>query len=256
MSIGIYKVTSPSGKTYIGQSVDIERRFKHYANLNNIKGQIKVYHSMKKYGYENHTFEMIEECTLDELDSREIYWISYYQSNIIGLNISEGGNTLGKLNKGKKRSEETKQKISATKKQNPRILTQNVIETCRQASTTTKPVYQYDLDGNYVNHYVSINEAARQLGIRNDGISACLRKKQNTAYGYQWFYEIQSSVSPVNKYNKPETWIGNRNLTIDDKIDEIISLYNQGNNITEISYMFNVHRDVIKKRIKENDNLN
>ena len=90
MSIGIYKVTSPSGKTYIGQSVDIERRFKHYANLNNIKGQIKVYHSMKKYGYENHTFEMIEECTLDELDSREIYWISYYQSNIIGLNISEG----------------------------------------------------------------------------------------------------------------------------------------------------------------------
>lgn len=47
--IGIYKITSPSGKIYIGQSVNIERRFLDYKKSLK-KSQIKLYNSIKKYG--------------------------------------------------------------------------------------------------------------------------------------------------------------------------------------------------------------
>jgi len=41
MSIGIYKITSPKGKTYIGQSINIEKRFKEHKNSINKKQTIK-----------------------------------------------------------------------------------------------------------------------------------------------------------------------------------------------------------------------
>ena len=50
--IGIYKITSPSGKIYIGQSKDIEKRFKAYKNLK-CKGQPYIYRSLLKYGSGN-----------------------------------------------------------------------------------------------------------------------------------------------------------------------------------------------------------
>jgi hypothetical protein len=252
MSIGIYKITSPSNKVYIGQSVDIERRFKHYKNIDGIKGQKKVYYSIQKYGYENHKFEIIEECFLDELNSKEIYWMEFFQSISLGLNICEGGNNFGRINKGVKRSESVKVKISCTKKLNPRVNTPDMIQNCRNASTTKKPIYQYTLKGEFIKEWESINEASRKLNIRNDGISGCLRKQQRTAYGYQWFYTLQDKVLPITEYSKPSKWIGNRNIKIDNRINEILEMYSKGINITQISKKFRVHRDVIKNRIKNN----
>lgn len=46
--IGIYKITSPSGKIYIGQSINIEKRWEKYQKyIENIKNQIKLYNSLK-----------------------------------------------------------------------------------------------------------------------------------------------------------------------------------------------------------------
>jgi hypothetical protein len=251
MSIGIYKITSPSNKIYIGQSINIERRIKQYKLLKEIKKCKKIYFSIKKYGYKNHKFEVVEYCCKEKLNEREIYWIDFYDSVNKGLNISYGGNSVGSVNKGKKRSKKTKQKISKTKKLNPRKYTQEMIKTLRDSSTTSKKVYQYDLKGNFIKEYPSINEAARQMNVKNDGISACLRKKQNTAYGYQWFYTLQDNVNEMDARKKPDTWVGNRNVDIDNKVNEIIKLYLEGNNVTQIAKMFNVHRDVIKIRLKE-----
>ena len=77
MSIGIYKITSPSGKIYIGQSINIIKRFKNYKCLS-CKDQPIIYNSFKKHGVENHIFEIIEECTIEQLDEREIYWKQHY----------------------------------------------------------------------------------------------------------------------------------------------------------------------------------
>lgn len=104
--IGIYKITSPTGRIYIGQSIDIERRRKMYVN-NHCKKQQKLYASLCKYGFSEHDFEVIEECEWDLLNEREEYWIEFYGTfnSDLGLNLSSGG-----LNK--RVSEETKLKIS------------------------------------------------------------------------------------------------------------------------------------------------
>lgn len=70
---GIYKITSPTGKVYIGQALNIRHRLKRYFRLE-CKRQYKLYNSFIKYGVENHKFEVIEECEVDNLFCRERYW--------------------------------------------------------------------------------------------------------------------------------------------------------------------------------------
>lgn len=82
--IGIYKITSPSGKIYVGQSVNIEKRFRQYESMTNMKSQTRLVRSFKKYGSKNHVFGIIEECKLSELNQRERYWQEHY--NVIGSN--------------------------------------------------------------------------------------------------------------------------------------------------------------------------
>lgn len=80
---GIYKITSPSNKIYIGQSINIESRIKKYIS-HNCKLQKRLYRSIKKYGWDNHFFEIVEQCDKEELNTRERYWQEYY--NCIGPN--------------------------------------------------------------------------------------------------------------------------------------------------------------------------
>jgi group I intron endonuclease len=107
----IYKITNPNGKIYIGCTIDWKRRFSEYRRLSMV-GQRKLYNSLKKYGYENHVFEIIEECDEIMLHEREIYYINYYNCITEGLNIRLG-NRNGRL------TEETKQKISESLKGRP-----------------------------------------------------------------------------------------------------------------------------------------
>ena len=79
--IGIYKITSPSNKIYIGQSKDIERRFQQYQS-NSCRTQIRLVHSFNKYGIDNHIFEILEECEKSELNIKERYYQDYY--DVIG----------------------------------------------------------------------------------------------------------------------------------------------------------------------------
>lgn len=80
MKTGIYKITSPYGQVYIGQSVDIEKRFMQHRR-NNTKGHSKLKSSFNYHGSYNHVFEIIEECNFDDLNEREMYWFNYYSNN-------------------------------------------------------------------------------------------------------------------------------------------------------------------------------
>lgn len=108
--IGIYKITSPSGKIYIGQGIDLELRFKRYKRLA-CKKQIKLYNSFLKYGYINHKIEIIEFCNEEELNIRERYYQDLYDV-LKGLNCRL---TTIKDHSGKM-SEESKQKMSKSHK--------------------------------------------------------------------------------------------------------------------------------------------
>lgn len=128
--IGIYKITNPKGAIYIGSSKEVDVRIKRYKNLK-CKSQPKIYNSLKKYGVENHVFEVIKECDLDELYKYENYYGLLYNvlDRNLGLNciIPNSGDIKLKLSKenlenrskaqlGKKASIEAKLKMSLSQK--------------------------------------------------------------------------------------------------------------------------------------------
>ena len=100
---GIYKITSPNGKVYIGESVNLKNRCKFYLSPNRIKKQRSIYNSLIKYGVDNHIFEIIEFCDSVNLKERERHFQEFYNSVNNGLNCFYSSTT----NKLKKHSEET-----------------------------------------------------------------------------------------------------------------------------------------------------
>lgn len=92
----IYKITNPKGRVYIGQTVNLWRRFRSYRSLHiSIKSQVKLYKSLTKYGFDNHIFEVLKICTKDQLNLLEKEYIELYSSTTKrGLNCLGGGKNL------------------------------------------------------------------------------------------------------------------------------------------------------------------
>lgn len=88
---GIYKITNKiNQKAYIGQSIDIQRRWRVHKNYpKNTK--YPLYLAFEKYGLNNFTFEVIEECDCQELDDKEIYYIKIFNTYYNGYNQTTGG---------------------------------------------------------------------------------------------------------------------------------------------------------------------
>lgn len=122
--IGIYKVTSPSKRVYIGQSVEIEKRFTAYKRLE-CKKQIRLYSSLLKYGFEKHKFEIVIECGITELNELERYYQDLFECvGIRGLNcrLTMSSDRNGSL------SYETKRKLSEANKGKTHMLGKNHTE--------------------------------------------------------------------------------------------------------------------------------
>ena len=111
--IGIYKIENlNNGKIYIGQSNDIERRFYEHKTKGKTS-RIPLDTEIQKEGVSSFSYEIIEECSIEELNQKETYWINFYQSNIDGYNKNEGGlsNLIGSQNPKAKLTEEDVIKI-------------------------------------------------------------------------------------------------------------------------------------------------
>jgi group I intron endonuclease len=225
---GIYSITSPSGKIYIGQSTDIEKRLYYYQTCwKHVGKQRKLYASFKKYGVENHIFDIVEECNLEILDKREIFYIDLFESTVKGLNIKLGGiggkqtqetkDRIGESNrgiprpktseqieklKGQSRTDETKlkmsiagknrnitwgDKISEVKKKNPYKYTEEDKEKMR--ANHGVPILQFTKDNQFVKEYHSAKQAERETGVKNDNICCCLKGKSKSAGGFIWRYK-------------------------------------------------------------------
>jgi group I intron endonuclease len=76
--ICVYKITSPSGKIYIGSSVNYKRRLTQYKGTG-AKTQTILYNSFAKHGFDNHVFEIVELCTKENVLERELYYGSLYK---------------------------------------------------------------------------------------------------------------------------------------------------------------------------------
>lgn len=175
----VYKHTNLiNNKCYIGiTSLDINYRWRKNGEAYIRKNKNgKFYHqkfaaAINKYGWDNFKHEIIEEgfFTKNEIEEREIYWISYYDSFNNGYNTTEGGNislwTQTEL--GKTIVSVAIKKLWQDKEYNRK---------------NTNPVKCIEND--YI--FQSANEASILLQIDGTGIRACCRGKQKTAAGYHW----------------------------------------------------------------------
>lgn len=131
---GIYKITSPSGRVYIGQSWNIKKR---WANHKGINGNTILNNSFKKYGVNCHVFEIVHELPFDVSQNtmdvyEQLYMGAYRDCGIDLLNIVEGGGGM----KGFKHSPETRAKLS--KLATGRIQTDEAKEKNRQSQLGRK----------------------------------------------------------------------------------------------------------------------
>ena len=91
---GIYKITNQENKMcYIGQSVDVSKRWKDHAKcglgIDAPQGN-KLYKDMQAYGIWNFSWELLEKCPKEELNAKERYYIELYQSKDYGYNTVKG----------------------------------------------------------------------------------------------------------------------------------------------------------------------
>jgi group I intron endonuclease len=215
--VGIYKITSPSNRVYIGQSVNIEKRLNRYKRMSvKTKGQTKVWRSLVKYGAENHKYEVIEECDICLLNKRERYWQEFYDcvDNGLNCNYTKTSDKSGKVSKetlkrmskaqkgnsnwlGRNHTEESKEKIR--KKAIGRKFSKEVnLSKGRKGRVSnnkgkfgidapkSKKIAQYSKSGELIKVWDCGLDIKRELGFSNSNISSCCNGKLNTSSGYIW----------------------------------------------------------------------
>ncbi len=193
----IYKYTSPSGKIYIGQTINEQKRRNTFLNINLRYGGLKIDNARKKYLPENFSYEVIYEewfintdDSISVLDEKEIYYISLYNSYKEGYNSTLGGYT----STGFYPNEETRIKMSESAKKvvHTEEWSQNISKGLKgykqtkehtekiNATKKRKKVNKFDLEGNLLCSYESIKEAADANHTTRNRISEVIHNIKKT----------------------------------------------------------------------------
>lgn len=212
----IYKIVNDiNNKIYVGQTINsIEERFKEHKNDSKRRKteQRPLYRAMNKYGTEHFHIELIEECENDKLQEREIYWIAYYRGYEDGYNATHGGDgrTLYDHEAIKQellknpRPKQVAEKFGCCKDIVIDIAHQYGIQSINDGQNnflaSSKIVYQYSKDNQFIQSFPSVAEAAKwcyengkckelNSGVRGHIVDVCNNKpKRKSAYGYIWKY--------------------------------------------------------------------
>ena len=194
--IGIYKITSPSGKIYIGQSQNIEKR-KYYYQKKCSKSQPKLHNSILKYGFENHKFEIVEECDVELLNERERFYQDLY--NVLsdnGLNLCltktndkvlirgveyRKNASIAQKNKCKSVNLRQSKTLSNNKENNKRLFLAN------EKRKIKIGVFDFNSDEK-IEEFSSIRECSRILGFDRKSIKMSCDNIYPYAYGFKFKY--------------------------------------------------------------------
>lgn len=217
--IGIYKITSPSNRVYIGQSIDIEKRFIGYKRMyvKNQK-QTRLYRSFLKYGVNNHNFEIVCQCNELELNNYERYYQDLYECIDNGMNciLTKTNDRSGKMSEesklkmsvslkgkqiwlGKKHSQESKDKIRLAHLGRKHSDEVNKSKGRKGRLSEKKGIYskhpscvkvlQLDLESNLIKEWDCLMDIKRELGYHVGNVSSCLKGKLKTYKSFKWEYK-------------------------------------------------------------------
>ena len=91
---GIYKLTHiESGISYVGQAKDIKERWVTHVKCSlgiDTPVTSQLYAFTREQGIDNFTFEILEKCSVNELNEKEKFYIDLYQTYDFGLNATKG----------------------------------------------------------------------------------------------------------------------------------------------------------------------
>ena len=217
----IYKYTSPSGKSYIGQTTnEAYRRRMWFNNGRYTGGRSKIDRARKKYGVNNFVYEILFkkdyatiEIATEELNKLESYFIGLFDTYRHGYNSTLGGdgtrgykldelakNKISFATKGKKKSKEFSNKMSAIHKGRP------MSEAAKKKLSNSKKnngnkIVQYDLQGNYIRTWDNIDIVSKTFNVSRESIAGCCRGKSKSAHGFIWKYS--QTGEPVLVLPKP-----------------------------------------------------
>lgn len=202
---GIYSITNKvNGKRYIGSTYCnfYDRFCAHRSTLNRkCHSSILMQRAWDKYGQDAFEFEVLEVINVD-LDKREIYYINLYKSSLpeFGYNISTETNNA---RLGHQQSEQTREAISKKLKgiRRSKITIDKMVNS---KIGVKNPMYGKKQSLEYIEKrvkglrksiirsdgkiYPSLKEAARDMGVKYQGISASLRLG-HTVKGYRFTYD-------------------------------------------------------------------
>lgn len=222
--IGIYKITNAiTNLSYIGQSIHIEQRWREHKTRYKTENT-KFYKAIQIYGIENFIFEVLEECTAEELDEKEKYWINKFNSFQNGYNSNQGGQSqtidnseiiYSLWDQGYSVSDIIlKTKLSHSTIYNYLNCYSNysVAESNRRGglkalqSNNQSPnskIYRYDEYGNYIDEWDSTKEIERILKIDSSSIGKALRGLRKSAGGFYWSTNKTDKIKNINLIRKP-----------------------------------------------------
>lgn len=215
--VGIYRwVNKVNGKTYIGSSVNLARRFRVYYDLSFLSVRLRkaksyIYSAILKDGYSNFQLEILEYCTKENAISREQYYIDLLNPEY-NLNSTAGSRLGAKLSEesrlkmsqaaqGRKHTEETKNLISLATKDinNPNFGKTHSKETkalislarlgksflsdsikAKMSEESGTALRVLDLETNETSVYSSITKAAKGMGVTQPPLSRRVKNTQGS----------------------------------------------------------------------------
>jgi group I intron endonuclease len=194
--IGIYKITNPQGKIYIGQSKDIFNRFHQYQREDIRTMGVKLSESICKYGSDNHFYEILEECDTSLLDEKEKFYINQLNTKEKGLNSTIGGNGLIQ------HSLESRRAISQSKKGKPSPFKGKI----RSFKGRTSPTKGYKRTSQSIQ-----SQKERMTGVKQNG-----KKIKNILTGKEWISASQCALELEVSVTTIFNWVkkGNNNLIL------------------------------------------
>lgn len=214
-----------NGKIYVGQtSGTIERRWRaHIFDARHGDSQPKLNRAIRKYGEDSFEVVCLEEIQNAKLNEREIFWIAKLDTYCNGYNCTFGGEGRAKYNNdfilnmwdsgfsiteikntvgcNRHHVYEVLQGYEGYSKEKSRLRCKN----------NKRPICQYTLDGEYIQTFKSIAEAAKIFNVSSTTLSAACRNKIPSAAGFQWRYanddvpekyiDNQRKRKPVKQYS-------------------------------------------------------
>lgn len=212
----IYKITNPIGQVYIGCTNSFNKRILSYKRkLSCVKKQRLLYQSLEKYDFYQHNIVVLDEFSNSYLyaQGKEMFWIKTYMCNSNkwpdqnGLNLTDGGSGnigsklskehkefLASLQRGKKRSPEHIERMRQANKGNKYTLgiksTPEAIIARRIArNKMCRPVVQYNINGDFIKEFISVNEASKEIVMDKSNIYGVLCGILKSSRGFTFKYK-------------------------------------------------------------------